>query len=226
MAALAAKRWMPNGAAAKATGFNWFLSGLGFHELGWRSRPRLRMSARDLAGSAGELEKTDLAFYSLVRLQHAAGQWNSGLPSACRQLFKLVYRSRRHRRPLPFFQSHRPAHVQRQPDLFRQWVVPQHPHRRWSNLNLNTDSLDESVYQLSAGRYCGAEGRGLYGVSHQRRQCLEHSFSEIPLYRAGARTQRTERKVQWRYRLFERGAERLRTLRQVDMGQIFKDRPQ
>ena len=79
----------------KATGFNWFLSGLGFHESGWRYA-----SASDIRQGFARLgwrtEQDGSGAHHVVCLQHDARQRRPGLPVAGRKLHQRLFGVRQH----------------------------------------------------------------------------------------------------------------------------------
>ena len=96
----------------KATGFNWFFSGLGFHESGWRfdSPSDVRQG---FARLGWRTDKTDLALTMSYAYNTLIGNGLQDYRLLAIQLFERLFHSRQHREPLALFQFHRPAHLQR-----------------------------------------------------------------------------------------------------------------
>ena len=76
--AAAASKGRVEWGGGKATGFNWFLMGVGFHESGWRmdSPSDVRQGFAKLGWRTN---KTDLALDDVLRLQHSDRQRPTGL---------------------------------------------------------------------------------------------------------------------------------------------------
>ncbi len=150
---------------SKATGFNWYVSGLGFHETGWRfDSPS---DVRQVFGKLGYVKgKTDGAFAGVrVCLQHADGQWNSRTTRFLAANYTAV-------NTVP------DSIADRSPSLtlnliamhtfssFNLFPAMRHTFRYvradTTNGDLNDDSFGESVYQPQRDGYRGTDESGLY----------------------------------------------------------------
>ena len=112
----------------KATGFNWFLSGLGFHESGWRYA-----SVSDIRQGFARLGwrtiKTDLALTMSYAYNTMLGNGvqdyrllDANYTSSYSVADSTANRS-------PSVQFHRAAFLQRQPRCYRECLVSQHSQR-------------------------------------------------------------------------------------------------
>ena len=161
-AAAGAKKWKASGAAAKRTGFNWFLSGLGIPRIGLALRFALRRPPGIRAAGLAHRQDRPRAHH-VVRLQHADSATAFRITGCSPHNYsERLLDSRQHGQSLAFVQFHRAAFLQRQPDVHRQRLVPQHPHGNHQP-NFNDDAQGGLIYQptpeeqqvLAAAGYTG-----------------------------------------------------------------------
>ena len=138
---------------------------------------RLRTSGRASSGWAGARDKTDLA---LVTMSYA---YNTLIGNGLQdyrlleaELFERLFHPRQHREPFSCFQFHRPPHLQRRVDVFRQRMVPEHPHRR-DQRQYQHRCVGQPCLSAEHRRTGSPHRRGLYRISGQRRQCRQHAVS-------------------------------------------------
>ena len=155
-------------AAAKRPGFNWFLAG--------NRVPRIGMALRFAFGCSPGLCAARLAHGQNRSRTHYSYAYNTLIGNGLQdyrlldsQLFQRLFHPRQHRGPLALFQFHRPAHLQRCTDVFRQRLVPEHPHGR-NQRQFQYRLVRQVDLPAHAAEQATLTRRGLYRLPDQRRQ--------------------------------------------------------
>ena len=173
----------------KATGFNWFLAGTGFHESGWRiaSPSDVKQGFVKLGWRTG---KTDLALttsyayntlganalqdYRLLAANYASGYTFPDVTGNRSPSFNLTAR-----------------HTFNTAWAFSGNAWYRNIRTEIVNPNYNNDASGNNVYQPSASEQARTDGGGLHGLPGERRNRGEHSVSEMALYCRRSPTERS-----------------------------------
>ena len=217
MAAADARRWKASGAAARPPGSTGFSRDSDFTNRAGASI-RLPMSARDSRGWAGA--RTRPISRSPCPTPTTRCSATAFRITGCSQTnyTSVLFGSRQHRQPLPFFQFHRPAYLQRQSDVHRQCLVTG-TFAPKPSIPISTTTCS-GMTSISRRRQEQAvlSRRGIYGLPNQRRQHHEHAVSEMALHRRSAHARRQSgQHLRWREHLLEGSAERVRVFRAIHL---------
>ena len=154
-------------------------------------------SGRDSAKLGWRTAKTDLALTMAFAYNTLTGNGIQDYRLLANRLFERLHHPRHHRQSLSVFQFHRAAQLQRHTDIFRQCVVPVHPHggdQRQCQQRL----VRRTGLSAQRGGPGGADGCRIYRISHQRRERIQHSVSVLDLHRECAAAHRSRRDVRRR----------------------------
>ena len=209
----------------KATGFNWFFSGLGFHESGWRFD-----SPSDVRQGFGRLgwrtNKTDLA----LTMSYA---YNTLIGNGLQDYRLLAYNysgvysipdSTANRAPsFNFIARH--SFSDNLTFTGNAWF--QNIRTEAIDANYNDDAQGGLILSADARRAGSSRRRGIHRFPNQRRNDCEHAVSQVAVPGGSADAWRQPgQHVRWRQHLLQGSADRLWVLRAVYLDHQSRHRAQ
>ena len=184
-----------HGGQTASKGFNWYLAGNLFAEDGWRDDSP--SDVRQIFGKIGwQRDRGDV----MVSVGHA----NNSLTGNGLQDFRLLDRDYASIYTKPDTTDNRSTllNVSARRQLNTRLSLLANAYYRdirtdTVNGDINEESLDQAVYQPNAAEQAALSGGRIHGISHERRERLEHAVSVVAMHRQRAAQRRAVREMQW-----------------------------